>query len=136
VHDPRGLVTPLVAAALAVLLAGCMTSADVISDRTWTLDEVNGLPAAGPGTLTLGADGRLSLEPGCNSGSGTYAIEGNRLLTGPIAVTERLCADDAVNTQEAIVVQVIDADPTFAVDTRTGQLRLMAGDATLLFDAP
>ena len=132
----RHLGDALAAATLALLVAGCMTSADVISDRTWTLDEVNGLPAAGPGTLTLAGDGTLSVEPGCNTGSGTYAIEGNRLLTGPIAVTERLCADDALNTQEAIVVQVLDADPTFAVDTRTGQLRLMAGDATLLFDAP
>ncbi len=128
---------PAVALLVATLaVAGCMTSADVISGRTWTLDLVGGEPAAASGSLTLGSDGGLAVEAGCNAGSGTYAIEGNQLVTGPIAVTEKLCADEVVHAQEAVVLAVLDADPTFAVDTRTGQLRLTAGDSTLLFDAP
>lgn len=125
-------------ALLASLLAaaGCMTSADAISGRTWTLDRVNGLPAAAPGTLTLGADGRLTVEPGCNRGSGTYSLQGNRLVTSQIAATPAPCGDDAVNAQEAVVLGVLDADPTFAIDTKTGQLRLQAGDTTLQFHAP
>jgi heat shock protein HslJ len=122
--------------ATTLVAAGCMTSADVITGKTWSLDLVDGQPAVAPGTLALGGDGQLQVEPGCNRGTGTYAIEGNRLVTGPIALTAMLCVDDAVNAQETIVLGVLDADPTFAVDTRTGQLRLTAGESTLLFDAP
>ena len=124
----------LLAAMLAA--AGCMTSADVITGKTWALDLVDGQPAAAPGRLTLGSDGQLQVESGCNSGSGSYEIQGNQLQIGPIALTAMLCADEAANRQEQQVMAVLGANPTFAVDTRTGQLRLTAGDSTLLFDAP
>jgi heat shock protein HslJ len=130
---PRRLVAVV---AVALLLAGCMTSADVITGKTWTLARVDGQPAAAPATLVLGGDGQLQVEPGCNHGGGAYSIEGNQLRIEPIALTAMLCLDDAVNRQEQQVMAVLGADPTFAVDTKTGQLRLTAADATLLFDAP
>jgi heat shock protein HslJ len=123
-------------AASILLVAACMTSHDVIADKTWTLHAIDGRPAAGPAELRLGTDGQLAAKPGCNTTGGPYAIDGNRLTTGTLATSLMLCAAPAVAAQETTFLAVLEADPVFAVDTGTGQLRLTAGGVTLLFDAP
>lgn len=120
---------------VAGLLAACMPSSDAITDRSWTLVEIAGsVPVADAG-LTFGPDGRLTVQPGCNSGGGTYAIEGNRITTEAIALTEMACGEPA-DAQEREFVRILEGDPLFEIETRTGRLRLTAGDAALVFVAP
>jgi heat shock protein HslJ len=129
---PFARLLPLAASIL--LVAACMTSHDVIADKTWTLVSIDGRPAVAAAGLSFGTDGKLAVRPGCNSGGGPYTIEGNRIMGGPFAITAMGCADDGVMAQETAFMGVVDAGPTFAVDTGTGQLRLTAGGVTLLFD--
>lgn len=42
-------------------------------------------------TLQFQADGRVVVLADCNRGSGTYALDGNRLTFGPIALTRKQC---------------------------------------------
>ena len=130
----KPIVRLLSLAAAAVLVAACMTSHDVIADKPWALHSIDGKPAAAPAELTLGTNGQLAATPGCNTTGGPFTIEGNRIMTGLLATTLMLCADAAVAAQETAFLAVLDADPVFAVDTGTGQLRLTAGGVTLLFD--
>ena len=116
-----------------ILVAGCVTSHDVIADREWTLASVDGKPPVAPASLLLKTDGTLLVQAGCNGGGGPYRIEGNRIVTEAVALTAMGCAEP-VAAQELAIGVLLEADPVFAVDTGTGQLRLMAGGVTLLFD--
>jgi len=127
--------------ALALVVAGfvaiaCVTGHDVLVDRQWTLASVAGAPAAAPGSVAFGADGRFTIDTGCNRGGGTYHLDGNRILLDSETLTEMAC-DGAVGEQERIVLGVVEGRPTYAIDTGTGRLRLTGpGEVVLLFDAP
>lgn len=44
-------------------------------------------------TITFGKDGQFSATTDCNSMSGSYAIDGNQIEFGPIAMTKMFCQD-------------------------------------------
>jgi len=119
---------------VVLLVAACMTSHDVIADREWTLASIDGKPPAAPASLVLKTDGTLLVQTGCNGGGGPYRIEGNRIITEAVALTAMGC-EEPVATQELTIQVLLEADPVFAVDTGTGQLRLTSDGVTLLFDA-
>lgn len=48
-------------------------------------------PELGGVNITFRADGSFSAQLGCNNASGSYSSDGNKLLFGPVAVTERQC---------------------------------------------
>jgi heat shock protein HslJ len=119
---------------VALMAGACMASQDVITGA-WTLVEINGSSPAAEASLSLLPDGKFTMRPGCNTGGGIYAIDGNRLDTDEMSLTMMACGD-ASNVQEQAVVSVLDADPRFGIDTGTGRLRLTAGDGTtLLFES-
>lgn len=123
--------------AVLLLVASCMTTADVVTDRIWTLVSIDGQRPVAAAGLRLGSDGQMTVEPGCNHGGGSFSIKGNRIVNdGPIALTAMSCLDDKVGLQEAAFMVVVNADPVFALDTGTGQLRLEAHGVTLLFSSP
>ncbi len=82
-------------------------------------------------TLVLGTDGQFSYQADCNSGSGSYSVDGNNLtLTlGPATLAE--CGPDSLSTQyQAFLGQVA------SFDTEEGRLVLgLAEDAgTMTFN--
>lgn len=124
---------------LAVVLAGCMTTTDVIVDRPWKLDEIGGAPPVDPEGIVgvaFGADGRFRVNTGCRSGGGAYHVEGNRILLDSEILQPSPC-DEAMAAQDAILLGVVEGRPRFEIDTRTGRLRLTteAGEV-LLFVSP
>ena len=66
-------------------------------------------------TLLFSSDGRLSGTTGCNDISGTYTMNGNALSFGPLAVTERACADPAATAQERDLLAVLGAATSYAI---------------------
>lgn len=120
---------------LAATLAACMPTSDAITDRPWKLVQIGASVPVAEAGISFGVDGRVTVSPGCNSGGGTYAIEGNRIVAGPIALTERACGEPA-DSQEQVFLAVLGAGPRFEIETRTGRLRLTAGDDALVFEAP
>jgi heat shock protein HslJ len=123
------------ATAVIVLVAACMTSHDVIADKEWKLASIDGKAPVAAATLLLRTDGTLLVQAGCNGGGGPYGIDGNRIVTEAVGLSVMGC-EEPIAAQEQAIQGLLEADPVFAVDTGTGQLRLEAGGVTLLFDAP
>lgn len=99
---------------------------------TWTVTTIfaggtaSSLPAEVVASLEFTADGRVSVQAGCNSGGGTYRVDGSTLRFSELGMTKRAC-DGPPGQMEAAVRAVLAADAVaFAIDANT--LTLMAGD--------
>jgi heat shock protein HslJ len=125
--------------ALAVVLAACLTTGDVLVDRPWKLAEIAGVAAVDPDGIVgvgFGTDGRFTVNTGCRSGGGTYHLEGNRILLDSEILQPSPC-DEAMAAQDAVLLGVVEGRPRFEIDTRTGRLRLTSESGeVLLFETP
>jgi heat shock protein HslJ len=135
----RGLGRLVVLGPLVLVVAGCLTTSEVLVDRPWKLVEVAGAPPADPDGIAgvgFGADGRFQVNTGCTSGGGTYHLDGNRILLDSEQLVATPCPS-ALAAQQTAMLSVIEGEPVYAIDTGTGHLRLTtdAGDV-LLFEAP
>lgn len=96
-----------VAAALALLLAGC---ADTPAPETvsgivgpvWVAEDIagGGIIDNSRITLQLGADGHASGRGGCNSYGGSYSLTGESLRFSPLAATQMACAEALMNQEQ------------------------------------
>ena len=118
-----------------LLLAACMPSSEAITDRPWKLVELGGRVPPAEAGITFGTDGRFTVKPGCNSGGGDYAIEGNTIGFESMGLTAMACGEPA-DAQEQAFLAVLGEGPRFEIETRTGRLRLTAGEDALVFEAP
>jgi heat shock protein HslJ len=94
-------------------------------------DAVSSLPLGTRAALVFDG-GTLRAEPGCNTGSGSYTVDGSDLTIGAIATTKMGCQGPAMEL-EAAVLRVLDGQVTFAIDADT--LTLTNGAAGLILKA-
>jgi carbonic anhydrase len=105
-----------------------------VEDIEWQLTEIDGqpvtLPAAEkPAVLTLdAAKKQVSGYGGCNSFSGSYALNGSELRFGPVAATRKFC-EGAPGGLEAKFLQALDKAHTWRL--REGRLLRLAGDTVV-----
>jgi heat shock protein HslJ len=67
--------------------------------------------------VTASFDGKtISGDSGCNTYSGPYRTDETKITIGPLAATQRACADNAVNQQEADYLAALDTARTFGLD--------------------
>ncbi len=108
-------------------------------DRPWKIVQVGTAPAVDPDGVigvSFGTDGRFTVHTGCQSGGGTYHLDGNRILLDSEQLQPVPCAG-AVASQEAALLGVVEGSPRFEIDTGTGNLRLTTeGGETLVFVTP
>jgi heat shock protein HslJ len=96
---------------------------------TWTVvsivsgDAVSSVPAGAVATLVIGADGRFALEAGCNSGGGTYTVDGASIRFTDIATTKKACQGAAGDLETAVLGVLRAESLTFAIDASTLSLR-------------
>jgi heat shock protein HslJ len=83
-------------------------------------------------TLTIDADGRVSVRPGCNTGSGRATVDGGVVDFGPIALTKMACRGPAMDT-ERTVLSVLQGVVPYTVDGDA--LALGGGDVRLFYRA-
>lgn len=106
---------------------------------TWTLSSiitgemVSSVPAGITATIKFNADGTVDIQPGCNSGGGTYAVDGDAITFGNLITTEMACMGGGSSVEEAVLTVLSAQQITFAIDA--GSLTLMAGDIGLQFSA-
>jgi heat shock protein HslJ len=67
-------------------------------------------------TVVFGADGRLTGTTGCNDLSGPYTTNDARIAIGPLAVTERACADPALMLQERELLEALEIAATYDIE--------------------
>ena len=109
----------LLVATLALLLTACGGSSGThdIKGTSWTVSTIGGqttVPGAEP-TIAFGRDGTISGSTGCNTYSGTYTVDGDKLAVSQLAMTRKACADPAVNTQEAAVTTALTGATSWSI---------------------
>ncbi|CAN5498892.1 hypothetical protein BH24ACT4_BH24ACT4_24570 [soil metagenome] len=92
-----------------------------LTGTEWTVDtliqgDVASTPPAGVvATLRFSADGSYAVTTGCNTGSGTFEVDEQRLDLTPPALTKRACKADAATVEQAVVA-VLDGKVSFSVE--------------------
>jgi len=87
-------------------------------------DSVSTVPQGVVATLRF-VEGRVEVEPGCNTGGGGITIEGDVITFGPIGTTKMACAAPASDV-EALVLSVLTGKVGYAIEADT--LRLGGGN--------
>ena len=110
-----------------------------LTGKTWTLtslvsaDSVSSVPAGVVAMLAFAEDGSVDVNPGCNSGGGTYSVDGDSIAFSDIITTKMACLGPAMEVENA-VLQVLSSDGlTFSIDANT--LTIKATDVGLQFTA-
>jgi len=74
-------------------------------------------------TITASFDGKtMSGNSGCNNYSGPYKTDSTKIEIGPVAATQRACADNAVNQQESEYLAALDTVREFGLDANGATL--------------
>jgi heat shock protein HslJ len=119
----------IVADGATVTLVDQAATSPALEGPTWTVEglisgsSVSSVPAGANATLTFQA-GTVAVDTGCNTGSGSYAVAGDAITFGPIAMTRRACVG-ASETVEPAVLAVLDGTATMKI--AGDELTLMNG---------
>jgi heat shock protein HslJ len=81
-------------------------------------------------TLTLGADGRLDFQADCDSGSGTFSLQGSSLMLELEPAATSVCGEDSLHDQ---YLQMLGSVGAFIVDEGRLVLNLQASAGNMIF---
>ena len=111
-----------------------------LTNLTWVLasfingDAVSSVPAGVSSQFTFADDGTFSANFGCNSGGGSYAVEGDTITFSDVVTTKMACGGAGGQVEAAVLTVIGSEDPiTFAIDA--GSLTLMTGSIGLQLSA-
>lgn len=101
--------------ALLAMLAACGTG-DSLAGREFVVVGSDGIELA-PGSAPrfTYSDGLLRVTGGCNTLSGTYRLEGDRLVVEEMSQTEMAC-DEPLMALDAAISALLLASPTWSLD--------------------
>jgi heat shock protein HslJ len=119
------------------LLSACggINPRDTLNGTAWTLTSIDNIPPLEGRKLSIAfAEGKLSGSSGCNSYSGSYEINGEKISAGPIAMTLMACVDPGVMDQEQSFLAYLGDLKTFV--RSDGQLQLFRSDGKSLTFIP
>ena len=94
-------------------------------------DVASSLPMGAVAALTFSA-GRVDVETGCNSGSGTATITDGSITFAAISLTKRACPPEVMSLEQAVTA-VLGGAATYAIEADS--LTLMAGGSGLTLRA-
>ncbi len=100
-------------------------------DTTWMVtgtvanQGVSTVPADSTASIEIAPDGTVSVNSGCNTGSGIVEITDDTLTFGPIATTKMACPQEQMDL-EASVLSVLQGEVTYTIDGN--HLSLRTGD--------
>jgi len=101
---------------------------------TWTLttliegDAAMSVPGDVVARLQFADDGTFHVEPGCNTGNGSYVAGEGVISFGPIGLTRMACPGDRDRVERA-VLEVLSGEVEFEI--HSGTLTLRSGDRGL-----
>ncbi|MFW1844962.1 META domain-containing protein, partial [Acinetobacter pittii] len=98
-----------------------------LGEYAWTYQNVK---ASKPLILNFNADGKLSINTGCNGQGGTWKVEGNQLVTSNLVSTMMACQDDLMK-QEHLSTRIFnEAKLPIEISNPNGQVILTVTDKT------
>jgi heat shock protein HslJ len=106
-----------------------------LAGTTWVVDGlmadqmVSSVEAGVTATLVF-ADGRVSVDAGCNTGGGPAELGDTAITFGPVVTTKMAC-DGAAMAVERHVLQVLQGDVAWAIDGDSLTLTGAGGGLTL-----
>lgn len=110
----------------AALLSSCCTVKNSVAEQQnnlraeWKIVKVNGNKVKGAETPTLCIDGeRVYGNTSCNSYTGSYKLEGNKITFGQVGVTRRFCGEE---NSEQEVLKAINETTFFEVSKNKATL--------------
>jgi putative lipoprotein len=76
-----------------------------LSGSSWTVVAVGDAPlaVAEPPRVEFAAEGRIGGSTGCNTMTGSYAVDGASLSFGPLATTRRACEQQLMDLEAAVL---------------------------------
>lgn len=110
----RRRVAPVAGALLALeVLGGCATAppAALPVGGLWRVDQAQQEPILdrSQARLDFGSDGALTGHTSCNTLSGRYVLDGDRLQVGPVVTTRRACGPLAMEQEDRILTALENA---------------------------
>lgn len=106
---------------------------------TWVLtsiiagDAVMSVPLGVSPTIAFDDAGRVDLFPGCNSGGGQYAVDGDRLVFAELVLTDMACPGSGGQVEAEVIAVLASAEIRYSIEANN--LTLMAGDRGLVYTA-
>jgi len=76
--------------------------------------------------------GKVNVKADCNSGSGTYKVEGNSITFGPIGMTRMMCPAGSLDTK---FLQQLSAVRTFDVNGISLRMSMVADGGTMQYSS-
>ncbi|MEV0946151.1 META domain-containing protein [Rhodococcus sp. NPDC049939] len=100
--------------------------------RTFVSTSVAGdpIPGGGPLMVRFTDAGRISVDAGCNQGSGYVDLADGKVVAGPLVMTEMACLGETAGA-DAWVVSLLDAQPNWTLDGHTLTLTTPTTSVTL-----
>ncbi len=103
--------------------AATIPAADVtvLTGRQWlvssfiTVGGLNDAPASSGASIEFDSEDHVLVDTGCNTGSASVVIDGDQFSIGPIALTKKACAQDAMDL-EAHIVSLLQEPSYWSVD--------------------
>jgi heat shock protein HslJ len=115
---------------IALVVAACSGSSATpvpVAGTSWAMTGFEGLAGGLEGmpptdvTLAFGTDGTVSGKGACNTFSGPYSTDGNKLKMGPLASTMMLCPGTAAAWENAYF-SFLQGSPNYSVNGDTLEL--------------
>lgn len=102
------------------------TAAKNLTEYNWTYQ---GSKASKPLVLSFDDNQRLSIQTGCNNQSGTWKVEGDTIVTSPLASTMMACADDLMQQERLSADIFSEKKVPFTLSTQNDQTILTITDS-------
>jgi len=102
------------------------TAAKNLTENNWTYQ---GSKASKPLVLSFDDNQRLSIQTGCNNQGGTWKVEGNTIVTSPLASTMMACADDLMQQERLSADIFSEKKVPFTLSTQNDQAILTITDS-------
>ena len=120
-----------------VLAVGAQGEAPALVGATWLWQETltgdgQRVAPADPTryTLELSPEGRLAARADCNRATGNYAVDGNRLTLGPLAMTRAACLPGSL---DQLFAAQLGAAATYQIQGDTLFVALAGDSGTMRF---
>jgi len=86
-----------------------------IVDTLLSADVASSMPAGATATLTFDA-GTVAVSTGCNTGTGTYQVDGQKLTFSDVVLTRMGCEPHLMQVEQAVVA-ALNGETTYEIDS-------------------